>query len=1360
MNVLKLKPLVLAMAAFAYSFFSLQVALADDTEIYVPKDLPADQQVRPNILFVLDTSGSMTNEVSKKPKRNRNQVLHEVVHGLIDDLQNKNVNIGFMRFHGNYGGSVTQALQYLTPSNSQAMKDLITDKIPASGNTPMLETYYEAYLYLSGLKPVWGIYDDDNINGTDLDSLQGKQTKKTYKSWKYNSPITHSCQKSHIVYITDGAPTQDTGSNSAVKELVSGAKDRQGKLTNTLYPGSTCNTGTNGACLPHLAEYMANQDIGAEAGLPKGFLDPTNRKQTVTSHFIGFALNLPLLENAAKAGGGKYFTSNNASELTDALQSIIVDITADNSTFVAPSVAVSAYNNLGFRNELYYALFRPSEGSRWPGNVKKYKLITTESNGKLESSIVDRNGVAAIDDETGFFKDSASSFWNDVIDGADIAKGGAAIKLNRTDRNIYTWHGVDKKAGSAGAAVDLKVFKNSTSAQVTNAMLGATDETSRKNIIDWITKNPGRMGDVLHSEPRLVAYTTDEDLTRANTAGSKEDLVMFVGSNEGFIHAIDPKNGEELYSFIPKELLHVPGKYLADNKGYSNKTYGVDGFTSVWAEYGSAVNDSKTATKVNLYAGMRRGGSNYYALDVTQKDKPKLKWVIKGSYNPSEDITSGFEKLGLTFSAPKLADIKINNVKTKVLIFSGGYDIKHDDVVYKIGKNTFDNIPKSDTVGNALYIVNAETGALLWKVGGADDATANIKIAAMTNSMPASPTLVDVNGDGLTDIVYASDLRGQIFRVDINNASATTAISGVQLANFGGTTALANRRFFTSPDVALIRDSGKPPYFTVSIGSGFRESPLNEQTDDRFYMIRDSYVNGSRPSAAPVLTESALTDVSATLSTADSAPIYAVIATLENKIKLLNSNVKDAQNAFEQHKKDIGYTAANEEYLALYSLANQLQKDIDILTGAPYGIYDSTKPEDGTPYNSNFLEQHAAEANEQNQLQSIMVSIQKTLDVLKKNNSLSTQGVADLYAGLLAAQSATEAQANRFVEQENFLLKGSLNAEWTPELIAQTQQMYPGVSFNPASGDFSDYAPSFSAYIDQSRLDYQGEDAYETRQILNAQQAPILDLLVQLAAASEADIPGLLVDLTIKLDSADVDPVSSDIDLLLAHNETAKQQVLNDRVANYASISDSIVQKATKLATTKAEQQAALEYADGLAAGGNFPAHQAAIDAAYAAASHIDTGVSAVRVQINTEYAKLDVADGTISSAQEESLKTSAGFYLRLPRGEKVLSDSVSFRGTVLFSTFSPRGQAISMCGSDVGKGKVYALSLRDSKGMFTKEVDGVEYPIRSLDLKRAGIPPAPAVIVTSKGPVVVVGTEILDLEAGPPVTATHWREK
>ena len=986
-----LKPVMLGAGAFLYSLLATSVALADDTEIYVPKDLPADQYVRPNILFVLDSSGSMGSTVSGTGGLSRNQVLKNVVNNLIDEIKVKeDVNVGFMRYNQNTrndgkdgGGYILSPVQRLTNANAASMKAVV-NAIPAGGNTPLLETYYEAYLYMAGKNRLWGAWAPGSVAA----SRNGET---------YISPIEHSCQKSHIIYVTDGEPTNDTSSNADVKALVTGK--------NTLYPASSCGTG-QGQCLPHLAEFMANQDL---MPAPTPFDDPTGRKQTVTSHFVGFTVNLPLLKNSANAGGGSYYTSNNVSGLTDALKAIIVDITADNTSFAAPSVAVSAFNNLGYRNALYYALFRPAEGARWPGNVKRYKLAEDADGNPL---IVDKNGDPAIDDTTGFFSNSSSSFWSS-IDGSDVAKGGVAGQLTSpATRKMLTWTAADRtptaSSGVSGSA-SLENFETGNSG-VTGTLLGAATTAERTRYIDWArgyamnadgstnySVSRQSVSDVLHNEPRLIAYTTDEDLARADTASSKEQLYMFFGSNEGFIHAIDPVDGKEKFAFLPKELMSNPGAYYRDAKGSVNKRYGMDGLFNVWTEYGALKADkTRDISKAYLYAGMRRGGSNYYSLDVTSINAPKLKWVIKGPQqtaqsngtviNATSGFTPGYDKLGLTFSAPKLANININGTKTKVLIFTGGYDLDQDVV----GNNT----PKADDLGNSLYIADANTGKLLWS---ASNTGADLNIAEMTHSMPASPTIVDINRDGLADIIFTADLGGQLFRFDIDsdNTSLAGLATGGRIASLGGATAQDNRRFFNSPDVAYIQQRGEKPYFTIAIGSGFREAPLNVDTNDRFYVLRDWDVF-TKPASYQTITEDELVDVSGVnLTTAQSTQILADIKVLEDQMKVLNTNLSNAQENFTSYKAGSGYTAKVDSSLSAYTAANDKQRQIDQLTIA----------------NGPYLAEHLPESIQQSLLQQALMQARNVLAAIEQARA-NAQSVADATnAASLATAAASAATA-------------------------------------------------------------------------------------------------------------------------------------------------------------------------------------------------------------------------------------------------------------------------------------------------------------------------------------------------------------
>src|SRR5690606_21173469 len=161
-----------------------------------------------------------------------------------------------------------------------------------------------------------------------------------------------------------------------------------------------------------------------------------------------------------------------------------------------------------------------------------------------------------------------------------------------------------------------------------------------------------------------------------------------------------------------------------------------------------------------------------------------------------------------------------------------------------------------------------------------------------------------------------------------------------------------------------------------------------------------------------------------------------------------------------------------------------------------------------------------------------------------------------------------------------------------------------------------------------------------------------------------------------------------------------------------------------------------------------------------------------LRTTINQLYAQL--SPGDTYQPNLELLEQSSGWFMRLPKGEKVLSSSTSFRGAVLFTSFSPRGQTVSTCGPDVGRGRLYALNLLDATAVFVTTLNGVETPTRSFALQHSGIPPTPSVVLgdstsgtTGSAPALLVGSEPLNLKCGPgsrfcentPTTPTYWRE-
>ena len=130
-------------------------AVAEDIELYVNHNVQTDENAR--VLIVFDTSGSMAFSTltgnncgydSKKRRwilcdDNRLNVAQNAVKNLVNS--NKDVDFGLMRFAGSDGGYV---LSRIHSNNTKILKAV--DDLPADGATPITETLWEAYLYMTG----------------------------------------------------------------------------------------------------------------------------------------------------------------------------------------------------------------------------------------------------------------------------------------------------------------------------------------------------------------------------------------------------------------------------------------------------------------------------------------------------------------------------------------------------------------------------------------------------------------------------------------------------------------------------------------------------------------------------------------------------------------------------------------------------------------------------------------------------------------------------------------------------------------------------------------------------------------------------------------------------------------------------------------------------------------------------------------------------------------------------------------------------------------------------------------------------------------------------------------------------------
>jgi len=731
------------------------------------------------------------------------------------------------------GGRISYGIKDESTYDSAALVKIIDDKIYANGWTPLCESLYEAALYFGGKTLKYG-----NSGGT-REPL--KDNSVTVGS-KYKTPYSGCSNQVYVILMTDGVPVRDTNADANVDSLISGG---------------------TGNRLDELAKWMHDEDINPD--IPG--------RQFVTTFTIGFgedAVNDAgvLLAETAKNGGGKYYPASNPGDLLNSLQSALLEILNVNTSFTAPSVASNNFDRTETLESVYYAMFLPERGASWNGNLKKLKVVNNEQ--------VDRNNESAVDSD-GIIKENAKTFWSTSAtpDGNDVKKGGVAEMLTKkTSRKIYSDIAV------SGGGLELFTKDNAetfyeTKAKLANELGVVVDDVY--NHIDWArglnvdgvkledgtvpTMRPDVFGDPLHSKPLVINY--------GGTA-SDQDVRIIVGTNAGALHMFDDNGStvDESWAFMPSEFFSNIAT-LKEDLDTSSKVYGIDGpATSYLYDHNGDGSISGTDDKAWVFFGLRRGGNSYYALDVSTPDAPKLLWKI------SATSSGPLKHLGQTWSKPKVGYSILNvegGAAKPVLIFGGGYSESKDAL--GVGGN--------DDIGKGIFMVDAETGTILWSLTPEATSSTNTKFTGFTDSIPSSIATLDSDADGLIDRLYTGDTGGNVWRIDMPGSdpfSSTSPWTIFKIASLGGATHALDRRFFSEPSIVRtfftdatrveeVDESGQGtgvfkivkqerPYEAILIGSGDRSTPKSVDTDDQFFMIKDggvkteSYLVGATAPAA------------------------------------------------------------------------------------------------------------------------------------------------------------------------------------------------------------------------------------------------------------------------------------------------------------------------------------------------------------------------------------------------------------------------------------------------------------------------------------------------------------------------------
>lgn len=847
-------------------------------------------------------------------------VLRLALHKVLSDVTG--VKVGLMMNHDNTnncagpdqtkcsnGGYIVKGFAELQEGDANGALADFTEKLFAlptpQGNLAHSfqgkELYFEFFRYLTGQRVYNGHngytdYGDTDRNtnlDTDFPAVAWDTSIETggVGNLSYVSPLidSNACTKIFAINFLFQVSQQEDDSDSAIQD--------------TKANGGMAGIASGNTDFVDVISYMHDVDLadgtfGTAPNLPG--------QQGVISYFITDKLN-QTTDGYASAGGTQSAIglTEDPEELVKILTAIFKEIISVSTTFVAASVPVNVFNRAESLDNVYIALFQahPDGKPLWAGNLKKLKLAvrTRQSDGSKFVELVDKNDQTAIAND-GRIRYDALTHWTskDALPAADTAEeevdgaDGRVVDRGAAGQQIpgfITESIGETNPGTAGeppAAGPRKLFyddgnslaalnaDDATAADLQSA-LGAASATEAKTLIKWmrgldvddldgdgstsdprpwdtIDKVPWILGDPLHSRPLPINYG-------ARDGHSVENPLIYIAmaSNDGFMHffrntesSVDANNkpvesGKEVWAFAPTATMDEISKLRSNAALETNPKhpYTVDGAPSAWVNDIDGDGTLEANEDAYLYFGLRRGGRAIYAIDVTDPNDPALAWKI-------DNTTSGFAELGQTWSRPQVGVVDYNNdgVDDPVVIFGGGYDENKDARGNAVGTN--------DAMGNAIYVVDARNGTLIWKTvkgSGGRVSSTQFEHADMTDSIPSDVTIVDTNGDLKTDRILVGDTGGNIWRADIDGPrtewqTILLATVGRHSSDAGGTD--DDRRFFHRPDFVPSYDANGP-FDAVIIGSGNRPNPLDKEYSAKpinyLYMIKDRDVTPPTVSA-------------------------------------------------------------------------------------------------------------------------------------------------------------------------------------------------------------------------------------------------------------------------------------------------------------------------------------------------------------------------------------------------------------------------------------------------------------------------------------------------------------------------------
>jgi type IV pilus assembly protein PilY1 len=651
-----------------------------------------------------------------------------------------------------------------------------------------------------------GYYNDDSVTYASFDSTSAGPITGTTA---LGAALTYSYNGSTRPYAQTQANTMaDVAMKYWITDLRPDLDNKVRVIPSTVVNGVTTTVG-NESFWQNMTFYGVA--LGVNGTLPQNTATLFNLTQTGTG-----SINWPTVTrntetaiddmwHATINARGSLLSAKNADELSDAVEGMLAEINKQISS--QSGVAVSTAN-LIIGTRKYTPRYQTGS---WTGNVVARDLDPNNGN----------------EVSTAWQVVGSSSTGTTTVTYSGIPAAAA--------RNVVAWTG-----SSAEQFTNTSSITNSMTAPVSADLINylrGDKSNEGKAGLGLFRPREVLLGDIVNSAPAFVKGGVDlkyDTLPTVPTTGTnsyrsfynskkaRAEGAVFVGANDGMLHAFRESTGAEVFAFIPRAVL--PNIHLLANKNYSHR-YFVDG--------PNVETDVYTGSEwKNLLLGTTGAGAKaVYALNVTSPVNMTASAVL-WEINSGSD--ANFSELGYV-----LSDVQAGKTPSGewVAIFGNGYD---------------------STSGLArLYVVNLQTGAYIkhFDVG-----------ASSGNGLGAVRVVRNANQEIIG--AYAGDLNGKMWKFDLSlSSSSSWAVGNNGTAIYDAGT---SKPITAAPAVIpnTTGSGGGGNLIAFATGKLFETSDLDSTTGQSVYGVLDNIPFGSPTSAiTPVSTSNLVQQTISTTTT-------------------------------------------------------------------------------------------------------------------------------------------------------------------------------------------------------------------------------------------------------------------------------------------------------------------------------------------------------------------------------------------------------------------------------------------------------------------------------------------------------------